>query len=92
MQKQWVNNYRSKTIIGFELLGETNNHPRSVFFTYRRTQTINHDTKVSHYSIAGQMPNDKGGCRPLMAASSQLGQQGGEPLVQKYKGVGFAAI
>ena len=52
MQRQWTSSYKSKTIIGFEPLEETINHFHSVFFTYKRTQTINHDTKDSHYSIA----------------------------------------
>ena len=37
------------------------------------------------------MPSDKGGCRPLMAASSQLGQRGGEPSVKKCKRVVFCS-
>ena len=36
---------------------------------------------ILNLSFAGEMPNDKGGYRPLMAASSQLDHQGGEPLV-----------
>ena len=53
---------------------------------------IIYDTQQSHYNIAGKMPNDKGGYRPLMAMSSQLSQQGEEPSVQKCKGVGFAVL
>ena len=68
MQKKWMSSYKSKTIIGFEPLEETINHFHSVFFTYRRNQTINHDTKIHITSLQTKMPNDQGGCRPVMAA------------------------
>ena len=47
---------------------------------------------IYNIAFAGEMPSVKGGYRPLMAAISQLGQQGGEPSVWKCKGAGFAAL
>ena len=89
MQKQWTSSYKSKTITGFEPLEETINHFHSVLFTYRRTQTLNHDTKIYIIALQTKMPNDQGGCRPLMAAKLTTQPARTKYSVQKWKGVGL---
>ena len=92
MKKQWTSSYKSKTITGFKPLEETSNHVHSAFFNYRRTQTIKNDTKIHIIALQTKMPNDQGGCRPLMAAKLTTRPVRGKTLRSKMQRSSVTAL